>query len=70
MGSPVRKPLDIEALSIELKGFEACYAMPSERRADAFTSPSGRLVENPDFVRWDFVYSILRRAGQLPYPVS
>jgi hypothetical protein len=58
MADFTRTPLDAEALTGELQIFERRYRTPSSRLADAFTH-AGQLVETDDFIRWNFVYSIL-----------
>lgn len=39
-------------LRAELDRFEKRYGVPSERLADAFTDPDGRLEESDDFHAW------------------
>lgn len=57
--------LDISALQAELHSFEQRYKVPSYALTDAF-KVDGRLVETPDFLRWDFVFGVLENAGALP----
>lgn len=57
-----RRPVNVLQLAQELQEFESRYHLPSDRMEEAFTQ-DGFLTEDRDFLRWDFVYGLLKRVG-------
>ena len=52
-----------ERLRVVLDGFEARYALPSDRLMEAFLDDDGHLVESPEWREWDGAWAAWQILG-------